>query len=212
MTELDHLVLVAESLESGADFVVQQLKVAPQLAWTNAFFGTHSLALKLGEACHLEIIAIDPEAPQPVRRRWYKLDDPGTHRTLARRPSLFGWVVRVANLDTALAAVDFDAGEPITMSQGELVWRQSVRRDGELVMFGAGPSLIERHGGHPSRWLSDKGCTIETLRLSDEQPAAMKRRLAPIGADQLVHFEQGNPGESRVEVVIRTPSGTGLLL
>lgn len=213
MVALDHIVLVAESLEQGVSFVAEQLGISPQPAWSNALFGTHSLGLRLGAQCHLEIIAIDPLAAPPACPRWYHLDDVNMQRTLMRRPRLFGWVVRVPDIDAAISNAAFEVGEAIAMQQGDLSWRQTVPHDGALILHGAGPSLIQRSAGsHPAQWLPDQGCTIAGFRLSDEAPEVMRRRLASVGADGLVTFEQGNRGESRIEMTVRTPHGTGLLL
>jgi hypothetical protein len=213
MASIDHLVLVAESLEQGAEFVAQQLGVEPQPAWKNADFGTHSLAVKLGRECYLEIVAIDPEATNPGRPRWYGLDQPDMKRTLMRRPRLFGWVVSVENLDALIKSAAFDVGEPIPLQHGDLGWRQTVPRDGSLILFGAGPSLLERTTiGHPAQGLKDQGCTLTEVRLFDEAPERMRRRLASVGAEGLVTFEEGNAGESRIEARIETPHGERLLL
>jgi hypothetical protein len=134
-------------------------------------------------------------------------------RTLMRRPRLFGWVVRAENLDALIKSATFDVGEPVALQQGDLGWRQTVPKDGSLILFGAGPSLIERTTiGHPAQWLKDQGCTLTEVRLSDEAPERMRRRLASVGADGLVTFEEGNPGESRIEARIETPHGERLLL
>jgi hypothetical protein len=213
MASIDHLVLVAESLEQGAEFVAQQLGVEPQPAWETTDFGTHSLAVRLGAECYLDIIAIDPSAANPKRPRWYGLDQPDMKRTLMHRPRLFGWAVRVEGLDASIKNAVFDVGEPVALLQGDLGWRQTVPRDGSLILFGAGPSLIERTTtGHPSRRLKDQGCTLTQVRLFDEAPERMRYRLASVGADALVTLEQGNAGESRIEACIETPHGQRLLL
>lgn len=213
MPAIDHIVLVAESLEQGAEFVAQQLRVTPVYAWRNEVFGTHSLALRLGPAAFLEVVAVDADAPPPARPRWYQLDEPEMQRTLMRRPRLFGWVVRVEDIDAAIGSAQFAVGEAVAFAQGGLAWRQSVPRDGALVLFGAGPSLIEREGsGHPAQWLPDQGCALDRLTNSDEAPARMRALLASVGAETLVAFQQGNRGESRFEVTITTPHGGGLLL
>jgi hypothetical protein len=213
MAAIDHLVLVAESLDQGAEFVAQQLGVEARYAWKNAYFGTHSLAVKLGGECHLEIIAIDADAPHPDRPRWYGLDQPDMKRTLMRRPRLFGWAVRVANLGAVINTAMFDVGEPVALQQDDIGWRQTVPKNGNLILFGAGPSIVERTTmDRPTRLLEDQGCKLEELRIFDETPENMRQRLASIGADGLVTIVQGNQGESRIEALIETPQGMRLLL
>lgn len=213
MASIDHIVLLAETLDAGREFVMERLGVAPAVKWTNALFATHSLALRLGDSCYLEILAVDPDAADPPRVRWYGLDDRGIRRTLARRPRLFAWALAVADLDATCEAATFDAGSPLSLVQGDLDWRQTVPADGELVLSGAGPVLIERRGGgHPALRMPDQHCTLETLRISDGEPFAIRNHLASVGAADLVAIEEGNRGERRFETVIATPDGPRLLL
>ena len=53
--EIDHLVVTAPTLESGADFVEQALGVAPGPGGQHPRMGTHNLLLRLGESTFLEV-------------------------------------------------------------------------------------------------------------------------------------------------------------
>ena len=76
---LDHLVIGAATLEQGAAWCEATFGVAPGPGGKHALMGTHnrllSLACEAFPRCYLEIIAIDPDAPAPARRRWFDLDD-----------------------------------------------------------------------------------------------------------------------------------------
>jgi hypothetical protein len=71
---------------------------------------------------YLEVIAPDPAAPPPGRPRWFGLDAPCGKRRLA------AWIVRVPDLDAAIADAPWEAGAPVALARGDLRWRlRSVR-------------------------------------------------------------------------------------
>ena len=86
--EIDHLVVTAPTLESGADHVWQALGVRPGPGEQHPRMGTHNLLLRLGESQFLEVIAPDPAAARPDRPRWFALDELAPDAT----PRLAGWV------------------------------------------------------------------------------------------------------------------------
>ncbi len=213
MNTIDHIVLVADELNNGRLFVEERLGVTPTPWCRNDRYGTHSLALRLGNHAYLEVMAADPDADPPPQPRWYELDDPHMQRTLARRPRLFGWAVRVTSLAAAVDNAAYDAGIPLSVIQGGISWKQTQRPDGQLILSGAGPALVERSlAAHPASQMPDQGCRIAVLRVSDGKPAEMQHLLASIGADTLVEISRGNGGERRIEVEVETPSGVRLLL
>ena len=70
-TEVDHLVIAADSLEQGSAWCERTLGAKPVAGGRHALMGTHNLLLQLSstafERVYLEIIAIDPDAPAPGR-------------------------------------------------------------------------------------------------------------------------------------------------
>jgi hypothetical protein len=66
---IDHIIVTAPSLEIGAEYVRQILRVAPQVGGKHPRMGTHNLLLRLGNSLFLEVISPDPDAPSPERPR-----------------------------------------------------------------------------------------------------------------------------------------------
>ena len=64
--EVDHLVIAAETLAQGCDYVESGLGVRPAPGGKHVTMGTHNALVGLGPHAYIEIIAIDPEA---ARRR-----------------------------------------------------------------------------------------------------------------------------------------------
>lgn len=122
--------------------------------------GTHNRLLSLGDCRYLECIAIDleSEGPQAGRRRWFDLDDPALQAQLGDGPALVHAVVRVNDLDAALAAWG-DAGfEAVTATRGALSWRIAVRSDGRRI--DGRPTLIQWGAAHPCDRLPPAGVQL----------------------------------------------------
>lgn len=161
MRELDHLVVAARTLEEGAAWVEAKLGVATLPGGKHALMGTHNRLLSLGPGRFLEVIAIDPDAPQPPRPRWFDLDAPSMRERLARGPALIHWVERTDDLETALRDHS-ERIEILSLSRGPYRWRIGVRPDGLRPAGGSSPTLIQWEGDlHPAGALPDSGCRLE---------------------------------------------------
>ena len=90
---IDHLVIGAADLASGARHVENLLGVPLSPGGRHGHMGTHNRLLKLGPTSYLEVIAVDPEAAPPGRPRWFGLDRPETVARLGEGPCLLTWVV-----------------------------------------------------------------------------------------------------------------------
>ena len=162
MTEIDHLVVAARTLEEGAQWVAARLGVAPGPGGKHVTMGTHNRLLSLGPGRFLEVIAIDPEGVAPDRPRWFELDSPAMRERLARSPELIHWVERTADLEAALGG---RAGEfEITpFARGAYRWRMALTRDGSRPGGGSLPTLIQWEGAHPADALPDAGIRLTSL-------------------------------------------------
>jgi hypothetical protein len=212
-SELDHIVIGAQTLQAGVAWVEQQLGVAPVAGGRHQAMGTHNALLRLGPRCYLEVIAIDPDGTPPKRPRWFSLDEPQMQARLAQAPALITWVLRSASLATACARVP-DLGDIIAMSRGEFRWKIAVPESGSLPWGGVLPAAIEWEPAasgdvaHPCDRLPASHC--ELLRLELAHPAAVLgtsgivalfRELKIAGPVNL------KPGPKTLEAVVRTPRG-----
>lgn len=173
-TELDHLVVAADSLEQGADWCERTLGARPVKGGQHALMGTHNLLLQLSSTTHprvyLEIIAIDPQAPAPSRRRWFGLDE-----RRAGEPSLVQVVVRSRMLDMhrfGLIHKGIDPGQPVALSRGDLNWQMLLREDAQVP--GGLPVLIQWGERHPADRLQPSECTLSAVSWSGVAAAHAK--------------------------------------
>ena len=168
---VDHLVVAASSLIEGAQWCEAVLGVVPGPGGTHALMGTHNRLMSMASGAfprsYLEIIAIDPAAAPPARKRWFGLDA----LDLGGGPRLLHVVARSRALDAQCAALrraGLDPGVVIAAGrdspQGRLEWRITVRDDGRLLARGALPTLIEWGAMHPSA--SMHACGIELCALT----------------------------------------------
>jgi hypothetical protein len=184
--ELDHIVVGAASLGSGRDWAIARLGVEPVVGGRHELMGTHNLLLRLddpsGRERYLEIIATDPDAPDPGRARWFGLDTAGVQAALATEPRLLAWVARSDALDAdreRLIRAAQDPGPVVAASRdvevGVLRWRITVPLNGGRVADGAVPMLITWEGRHAAASLPVSGVSLDQLvvRGVDGQVAAM---------------------------------------
>jgi len=180
---LDHLVVAARRLDDGVAWCEATLGVVPDAGGTHPMMGTHNRLLSIASPAfpraYLEIIAVDPEAPPPPRRRWFDLDDPALRRAIAAEPQLIHWVARCDDIDARCARLrrsDIERGEPIAAERdtprGILRWRISVRDDGARGFGGALPTLIEWGAMHPADAMPASGVVLEGLAVTGVPDAA----------------------------------------
>lgn len=176
---IDHLAIVAPTLQAGSDALHAQLGVRPQPGGQHARMGTHNLLLRLGEALYLEVIAVDPGVPAPPRARWFELD----RLAADAPPRLACWVARTDDIAAAVAATAaVPVGEVLPMSRGGFGWRITVPADGSLPLGGAAPTLIQWDTpAHPASALEDLGCTLVALELQHPEPARVQALLDRLG-------------------------------
>lgn len=166
-TSIDHLVIVAPDLETGARLVEHALGAAPLPGGGHPAMGTHNLLLGLGSE-YLEVIAIDPSAPSPDRPRWFGLDRRGAEFD----PSLAAWVVRSPDIAATLSASHVDLGKPVDVSRGDLRWRISIPDAGDPPLGGLAPAVIEWDGRAPA--LPDSGIRLVSLTLAGPDAPALR--------------------------------------
>ena len=221
MTErarIDHLVVLADTLEQGAAWCERGLGVAPGPGGEHPLMGTHNRLLRLASVDHplayFEVIARNPaaEGAQAGRRRWFDMDDLVVQSTvLEQGPRLAHWVARVPDVRAAVAALaaqGIDMGEVVEASRmtprGLLQWRITVRADGRRQFDGCLPTLIEWGATHPAAAMPDAGLTLRSLALTHPHAGRLRRALDAIGVEGIA-VEEGSPN---LCATLLSPRGT----
>ncbi|MEO7106680.1 MAG: VOC family protein [Rhodoferax sp.] len=220
MASVDHLVIMAASLEQGVAWCEATLGVTPGPGGEHPLMGTHNRLMKIAsrgfEGAYLEIIAINPIASPsiPTRaRRWFDMDDLALRDYVAHHgPTLTHFVAKVPDVAAAvatLAAQGIDRGAVVTASRptpnGLLQWQITVREDGQRLFDGCLPTLIQWSGTHPTVAMPDSGLTLQRLQVKHPQAAALNAAYNAIG----LRFGPGavDTGPARLSAQFQTPKG-----
>lgn len=189
---IDHFVMGAQTLEHGIAYLKEQLGVKIPLGGKHPSMSTHNCLAQSGNSTFIEIISIDPDAPEPSRVRLFTLDEPLTQTRTAEKPRALCWVVNTDDLDAVIAASPVDLGEVVEMSRGDLSWRLTVPTDGSLPEDGLLPAFIEwSKQPHPSTGMQDVGIELKTIRLTHPEPALLSATLEALGVGHLVEIVAG---------------------
>ena len=201
VARLDHITVVASSLETGSAFVEAALGVPPGAGRAHPGMATHNLLLALGPTVYLEVISPDPRAAPATRPRWFGLDHllPGSAARLA------AWV---ASTDDIAGTTVPELGDVETMRREIHTWRMTVMADGSLPLDGAAPLLIQRSSSvHPAAALPRSGLELQRLRIRHPAPDQVLALFAKMGlaSQPAVTVTQGD--ECSLAAEIQTPFG-----
>ncbi|WP_195819391.1 VOC family protein [Roseobacter sp. MH60115] len=189
---IDHFAIGAHSLEQGVAAMQNALGVEVPRGGKHEAMSTHNCVMQSGNESFFELIAIDPDAPDPGRARWFTLDDPATQERLSERPRALCWVVGTDDLDAVIAASPVDLGEVVLFTRGDRSWRLTVPKDGSLPMGGLLPAFIEwSPGPHPSTGQQDLRVTLKSVHLYHPDPDNLSGILQALGVDHLASVHQG---------------------
>lgn len=224
-TQIDHLVVVAQTLELGVQWCEATLGITPGPGGEHALYGTHNRLFKIATPAnplaYFEIIAINPDAKRPANasaRRWFDMDDAALQAAVASEPRLVHFVVNTSDIQAAraaLAAQGIDRGPAVQASRhsrrGLLQWQITVRGDGQRLFNGALPSLIqwgkpdeaEPLRLHPRNSLPRSGVTLQGIAVTHPTAAKLQAAYEAIGlADVTVEA-----GPANISATLHTPKG-----
>lgn len=173
---LDHLVYATPDLDAAVDELERRLGVRAAPGGRHPGRGTYNALLSLGDGAYLEIIAPDPQQPDPDAPRGFALDQ-------LEAPLLRTWAAKAPDIAQRVArsrAAGYDPGDPRAMSRERpdgvtLSWQLTVSglpAGGWLVPF-----LIDwGESPHPAG-SAPEGVTVESLRAEHPQPETVRPLL-----------------------------------
>ena len=208
-TRFDHLVIAAQSLDEGQKYIQDTLGVETPLGGKHVAMGTHNRIMQLSAETYLEIIAIEPEAPQPDHPRWFGLDQAWMREKLNRSPQLVHWVANVADLEQTLSKTRLHYGIPTLLRRDHLAWKITLPADGGIPLAGVLPSLIEwQIDVHPASGMADLNCSLIELNLHHMHPQWLQQSIEEIGAGSIVNIKATDAQSAPyIEARIACPKG-----
>lgn len=212
---IDHLVVAAVNLDEGAAWCEATLGVRPGPGGEHPLMGTHNLLLRVATVnyprAYLEILAIQPGRTSQRSPRWFDLDDDAVRDALRREgPRLLHFVASVPDVASSVAALKdagHDRGEPLRASRmtprGLLEWQITLREDGQRLLHGTLPTLIQWGDTHPASALPESGITLQALCAYAPAPATLERAYRAIGLQGVTV----KTGATNLCAVLDTPRG-----
>jgi hypothetical protein len=224
-TQIDHLVVMAPSLDVGVQWCEDTLGITPSAGGEHEKYGTHNRLFKIATPqyplAYFEIIAINPEAVIPKRlqvTRWFDMDDSALQKTIAQEPRLVHFVSSTDDIKAArhtLRTQGIERGQIVhasrKSSKGMLHWQITVREDGERLFNGCLPTLIqwgkpdaaEPLRLHPRNSLPRSGVTLHSLTVHHPSSAKLQTAMDAVG---LTGVEVVN-GPANLVATLQTPKG-----
>ncbi len=203
---LDHLVVVAPTLDEGKSWVEGLLGAEIRPGGRHNELGTHNALLRIGDDVFLEVIALDPAAAHEGPRV-FGIGDPAAARQAweaGRR--LQTWVARTIALDEVLAGHATLMGGPRRVTRGERAWTMSIPPDGSLPLGGLLPTAVQYEPGMvPARHMPESGLRLLELTLVHPQPERLRDLLARLDVQGPVTMEAGP--QPRLAARLATPRG-----
>lgn len=206
--ELDHIVIGAASLEDGAAYISERLGVDIPMGGKHPLMGTHNRLMRIGAACFLEVIAIDPEAPPPDHARWFALGDAVMQERLKTSPQPITWVVRSPDIARTAHSSAFAIGNILPLSRGHLNWLFALPDDGALHEAGALPYILEwKDNIRPWERMADCGCRLVELTLCHPQPDVIAQALQSLNETGFPAVNVEYAQTARLALRIKKPNG-----
>ena len=213
-SRVDHLVIAAHSIEQGIAWCEATLGVTPGPGGEHTLMSTHNRLLRIASPdyprAYLEVIAINPTAPPPGRRRWFDMDDAALQHAVQQQPRLVHFVAsspQAAAATKALRALGIERGPLLHAERqtphGLLRWQISVRADGQRLFYGGLPTLIEWGDRHPADSMDESGLALQAMHVSHPRVADLRAAHIAIGLAG-VETSEGAPN---LVAMLLTPKG-----
>lgn len=207
MLKLDHLSVIAPTLDEGVSHVRACLDLDVPFGQLHGYMGTYNHLLQLGDTVYLEIVALDPDAEGPGRARWFGLDNRRAVKSdwdAGRR--LRGWVARTDAIDLVLQGREGIFGRKVSLPWSDPSFDFAIPDDGALPLDGAAPSIIDRRGKPRSMAaIADLGARLRSFTLQHRDAAALSALYRELGIDRPPVVVPGD--DLRYRALIETPAG-----
>lgn len=198
--ELDHLVVCASELNQGRLWAEGLLDVPLEARGKHALMGTQNHIARLDVGSYIEVISVDPEAPEPDHARWFGLDDFGG------APKLSNWVIRCDDLNEAWERAPATAGRIMSFERGDYAWRMLVPDDGKPLFDGCFPTFVEWQSSHPTVHLPHRDLRLRRLKLTHPSATDLRAALAPF-VQAMEHVSIGEGPVASLQAEIGSASG-----
>lgn len=201
MAGFDHFALACRDLQTGVDYVESLTGVRPAPGGPHPGVGTHNALLSLGTDVYLEIIAVDPEQPEPNQPRPFGIDDHDGLRlaAFAIHPGSEESIESVADV---IRSHGTDPGPVSSMSRRkpegeEISWRLTRSNRIGLVPF-----VIDWGDTPNPATVTPTGCSLVSVEGNDPDSVGIVELHSSLGLVSTV-----SEGPTSLRIVLDTPNG-----
>ena len=201
MAGFDHFALACKDLQTGVDYVESLTGVRAAPGGPHPGVGTHNALLSLGSDVYLEIIAVDPEQPDPNEPRPFGIDDHDGPRlaAFAIHPDSGESIASVAEMMRSRGA---DPGPVSSMSRRkpdgeEISWRLTRSNRTGLVPF-----VIDWGTTPNPATVTPTGCSLVSVEGTEPNSAGITELHRSLGLTSTV-----SEGPTSLRIVLNTPNG-----
>lgn len=205
MLQLDHLVIVAPTLEVGSDYVEARLGVRPWYGGEHRELGTHNMLLRIGDDLFLEVIATNPKSAH-VGPRVFGITEYWPEVSWPTEGCLTTWVGRTLDLRQMHSIHHRMMGEIKSVTRGTRHWQMAIPADGSLPHNGFIPTAVQYEPNMiPAKHMPENGLQLRELRIEHQQAMMLQEvydEWKVQGTIKIVTSER-----SRLTALIETPKG-----
>ena len=203
MIRLDHIVIAAQTLEQGVDYVQGILEVKLTHGGKHIKQGTHNKVLRLND-CYLEVIAPDPDSS--ITPPWFGLGNKNVLESL-QTPRLLTWVARCDDVHQVVKQANYPVSIQLA-SRDNLRWQFSFPLDGGLMDHGLLPYLIQWETRAAFYALPETGISLIKLEGFHPEVEAINIQLQNL---HLQNFPVQFAKQPKLVAYLQTPRGKKVL-
>ena len=201
---IDHIIYAAPDLETAVADIDRRFGVRAGAGGKHTGLGTHNKLLSLGPRTYLEIVAPDPEQPEPASPRPYGVDG-------VTDGALVGWALACDDIEAALAHARIAGFDPGDVMEGHrftptgtlLRWRLTRN----ALAAGLIPFLISWGDAQHPASSAPPGLVLVSFHVEHPDPASIVGPLKALGAEVEVRYAS----EAALVARLAGPRGSGEL-
>ncbi|MEM7333610.1 MAG: VOC family protein [Chloroflexota bacterium] len=211
-TNIDHIIYTTPDLQQGIDEIEALFGERPYFGGQHLGKGSHNALLSLGKDVYLEIIAPDPQQPEPESSRSFALDS-------RSKPQLATWAAATNDMSAIIeqaiqAGYDpgkLTAGGRLTDDGVQLSWQSTRRVEASQGKTPPGDWLIPFviYWGDTPHPASSKPsqCRLITLEATHPNPASIQQMLSALG----LTIQVTQSDQIGLKATLDTPNGRVVL-
>ncbi len=209
-SQLQRLVVGTHQLARGKVWLEKFLNIQLHDIISCDEMGTQSYYLHIGNACMLELVAVNPNVTAPKHPRWFGLDTLDVMERISQRPRLIGWVART----DSLASLHERTGEllgSIHHINSATPCLMTSPNDGYPLEGGLIPQMLETN--MPTEALPDQGIKFTWMEAAHPNPAKVEYLLTELGLAKTLVLTSTPPYAGMTMCAyVETPNGVKTLM